>query len=212
MKEYNNYLFDADGTLIDTIELIVQTFVYTCKKWGDKIPDRGVIIKDIGRPLSQQIELYLGELPKNQKVEILQDYRNHQLSIYQKYLASFSNVQKTLEKLKSAGKKLAIVTSRKADTANLYLKHVGIFDFFDVVVTPELTTEYKPNPQPALKALELLKGKPEDSVFIGDSFFDIECGYRAGMDTVFVSWSQNDPTKINPRPTYIIADMVELHS
>jgi len=212
MIEYKNYLFDADGTLIDTIELIVQSFTYSCRKYGDIVPERGTIIKDIGRPLSQQIELYLGKLTKEKKAEILQEFRSYQLNIYQKSLTAFDNVQQTLAKLKSAGKKLAIVTSRKSDTAIIYLKHVGIFDFFDAIVTPESTDEHKPNPQPAFKALELLEGDPKYSVFIGDSYFDIKCGQQAGMDTIFVSWSHNDPREINPGPTFIIDDMTELYA
>ncbi len=112
--------------------------------------------------------------------------------------------------LKTSGKKLAVVTSRKRETAEIYLKYIGIYGFFDAIVTPELTQKHKPSPQPALKALEMLSAFPEESVFIGDSFYDIECGSNAGMDTIFVSWSHNDPDKIRPSPTFIINSMTEL--
>jgi len=210
IKSYQTYLFDSDGTLLDTAELIFQTFLYTCKKYGDLTIERPRVIADIGTPLVRQIQLYLGQLSDSELTLILMDYRDYQLSIYQQHLSVFPGVEETLRQLKSRGKKLAVVTSRKLDTTELYLKIGKLYDFFDVIITPESTSDHKPHPAPALKAIEMLNGNTQDALFIGDAYFDIECGQQAGMDTALVSWSHNDPHSIQPPPTYIIQQMTDL--
>ncbi|MCP4751354.1 MAG: HAD-IA family hydrolase [Proteobacteria bacterium] len=210
MKDYKHYLFDADGTLIDTVELICRSFEYTCRKYGGIDIDRDRVIETMGLPLYRQIELFLGKMPESRKKEILEDFKEYQLSIYNDLLGIFPEVEETLRTLKNSGKNLAIVTSRKKETATLYLKHVGILPLFDAVVTPEMTDTHKPDPAPALKALELLDGSAENSLFIGDASFDILCGQKASMDTAFVAWSLNDPPQMDTTPTYILENMPDL--
>ncbi|MBT4090049.1 MAG: HAD-IA family hydrolase [Deltaproteobacteria bacterium] len=210
IKPYQYYLFDSDGTLLDTAELIFQSFLYTCEKYGDFTIERPRVIADIGQPLVRQIQLYLGQLPDNDLKSILDDFRDYQLSIYQDHLSVFPGVEETLRQLKNRGKKLAVVTSRKLDTTEIYLKVSRLFDFFDVIISPESTIDHKPHPAPAFKALEMLNGNGQDALFIGDAYFDIECGQQAGIDTALVSWSQNDPNSIQPAPTYIIQQMSDL--
>jgi pyrophosphatase PpaX len=210
MKSYDTYLFDADGTLIDTAELIFQSFLYTCKKYGDFTIDKSRVISGIGQPLAQQIQEYLGRLSETELATVLEDYRDYQLDIYGDHLSIFPEVQETLTTLKQNGKQMAVVTSRKMDTAELYLKTCNLFDLFNVIITPESTSKHKPHPEPALKALEAIDGKAGNALFIGDAYFDIECGQKAGTDTAFVSWSLNDPDTIKPAPTYVIQKMSDL--
>ncbi len=210
IKSYRNYLFDADGTLINTAELVFQTFLYTCEKYGRFTIERSRVLADMGQPLVRQIQLYLGRLLENELVLILEDFREYQLSIYQAHLEVFPDVYETLHGLQAAGKRLAVVTSRKMETTELYLKIGNLFDFFDVIITPEATSKHKPDPEPALKAMELINGDPDDTLFIGDAYFDIQCGQQAGTDTALVSWSQNDVNTIQPSPTYILQNMTDL--
>lgn len=207
---YHNYLFDVDGTLLDTGDLVFQSFQYTCRKYGGIEVERSRVISDMGQPLARQIQLYLGQLPEERLAVILGDFRDFQLGIYQTALTAFPGVYETLQTLKQVGRHLAIVTSRKMETAEIYLKACHIFDFFDVVITPEATNQHKPHPEPAIKALKLIGGKPEESLFVGDAYFDIECGYRAGTDTAFVAWSPNDPAAVRPTPTHILDQMSDL--
>jgi pyrophosphatase PpaX len=135
----------------------------------------------------------------------------YQLSIYKEHLRLFPTVREGLDLLRSRGKHCAIVTSRRRDTLDLYLKETGIYDFFEVFVTPENTAKHKPDPEPALAALSLLKaGAKGEAVFIGDSEYDIECGRSAGIDTAFVTWSHNDPAALHAKPTYCISDLTQL--
>ena len=209
-KSYQNYLFDADGTLIDTVELICQSFKHVFDRYESIDFDRQQIIGDMGKPLLEMMETYFPNQTDTNYDEITDVYRKYQLSIFHNYLAAFPNVKSTLSVLKDLGKKLVVVTSRKSDTAIEFLKLTEIFEYFDAVVTPELTEEHKPKPEPALKALELIGGDASESVFIGDSAFDIICGDRAEMDTVFVGWSHSDPAEFKIQPTFQIEDMRDL--
>ena len=86
MKDYTYYLFDADGTLFDTTELICQCFAYSLEKFGNIKKPKQEIIKSIGRTLRSQFELHLGTLSDEQYDEIQQAHMQFQLSIYKKYL------------------------------------------------------------------------------------------------------------------------------
>jgi len=211
MKNHDYFLFDADGTLIDTTELICQSFTYTCKTFGGLTIPREKIIHHIGLPLRKQMEVYFGPLSNEQFAKRAAAHMEYQLSIYKKHLRLFPTVLEGLTALYESGKHLAIVTSRRKETLDLYLQETGIYKYFSVFVTPESTQTHKPDPGPALEAMRLLFcSDPLKAVFIGDSEFDIECGSRANLDTTFVLWSENDPATFPTKPTYCISDLRQL--
>jgi pyrophosphatase PpaX len=90
------------------------------------------------------------------------------------------------------------------------LKATGIWDFFDVIITPESTSKHKPDPEPVLAALKELACSSADALMIGDTSFDISCGAGAMVDTALVSWSMHDPATLPIQPTYIISDLSDL--
>jgi len=207
MKNYSAFLFDADGTLIDTIDLIVRCFEHTCKKFGDMVVPAEEIRKHVGLPLRGQMELYFGPLTDERFRVIAKEHMDFQLRLYPQYLKVFPTVLEGLSLLKHRGKRLAIVTSRRRNTLDLYLKETGIYDFFEAFVTPETTSKCKPDAEPALAALDLLSASREEALFIGDSEFDISCAAAAGMDSAFVMWSSNDPHEMPVQPTMVIDDL-----
>ena len=210
MKNYEYYLFDADGTLIDTAELIYQAFKYSCRKFAGKEISADVVKQSIGLPIRTMMEMHIGPMPDERYARILPEHMAYQRSIRGDYLKLFPRVAEGLHALKAQGKQLAVVSSRQHETLTLYLQEMGIYDLFDAVVPPELTEKHKPHPEPALKALAMLHGEAKESLFIGDAEFDMECGRRAGMDTAFVAWSHNDPASLSIPPTLVLKDMRDL--
>lgn len=210
MKDYEYYLFDADGTLIDTTELIYRCFRYSCKKFGGFDVERERVVGNIGLPLRAQLELYLGRLSDERAEEIQDAHMKHQMTIYPDYLRLFETVEAGLKLLKSRNKTLAVVTSRRMKSLELYLTETGIREYFDVLVTPEMTEKHKPDPAPAEKALELLNADAHAALFIGDAEFDIACGKGAGTDTAFVTWSNNDRSELKTMPTWFIDSLEQL--
>ena len=212
MRDYKNYLFDADGTLIDTTELICKCFENTAKVTGNGTIAKEEVLKHIGLTLKDQMAVHFGKLDDSVFQEYRKIHMQYQMSVYSEYLRLFDGVAETLNELKSKGKRCAVVTSRFKDSLDVYLKGTGIFPCFDFLITPELTLSHKPNPEPALKAMELLQAEPEDTLLIGDATFDIECGSNAGIDTAFVLWSINDITSLKVQPTYCIRKMSDIIS
>ncbi len=212
MKEYRNYLFDADGTLLDTTDLVVGSFVHACRELYGTFVEPKQIYPLLGLPLRQSFQKLLDARENIDCDSLIDTYKSYQLGVYREHLKIFPHVESTLQKLRQRGKRIAVVTSRKRESVMLYLRHTGIDTFFDIVVTPEDTHEHKPHPAPAQKALARMGGSPADSLFIGDSMYDIECGHRCGMDTAFVLWSRSTYSTTALSPTYEIGDMSELIS
>jgi pyrophosphatase PpaX len=210
MRDYTYYLFDADGTLIDTTELIWQCFENTARMTGHGPIGRETTIKHIGMTLRDQMTINFGILDDEAYDRYRTIHMDYQMSVYREYLKLFPGVSETLDKLKKNGKKLAIVTSRFRNSLDVYLRETGIFGFFDAIISPESTKYHKPHPEPAIKAMEELKAKKPETLFIGDATFDIECGVGAGIDTAFVKWSVNDVDSLKKAPTWFINTMSEL--
>lgn len=210
MKDYTYYLFDADGTLFDTTELICQCFAYSLDKYGNMKKPKEELIKSIGMTLRSQFELHLGSLSDAQYDEMQQEHMRFQLSIYKDYLNSFPGVKQGLATLKERNKRLAIVTSRKINSLTIFLKETEIFDYFEVMITPDETEKHKPEPEPAIEAMSLLGAVSQQSIFIGDSLFDIQCGTRAGIDTAFVAYSKTKSNQLSVKPTYLINSLEDL--
>jgi len=208
MKQYKTYLFDADGTLFDTADLVVHCFQYVAMKHCSLDLSRELILSGYGLPLRGQLMERLGQ---DADIDlILDDFISYQVGILDENVSLFPGVSETLAALKDQGSKLAIVTSRKRYTTGRILELTGTKHFFDTVVNPEDTTRHKPEAEPALLALSRLGAGSGDSLFVGDSQFDISCGQNAGMETAFVSWSHQDPQNLPVQPTWKIDRMQDL--
>ncbi len=210
MKRYETYLFDVDGTLIDTAELIFQCFKYSCQKFaGINIP-RDIVMKHIGLPFKGQLDVYIGETSEMECEEIFLEHMRYQSTQYKKYLKAFDSVSELLNALTTNNIKIGIVTSRKKNSLIPYLNEKGLGIYFKVIISPEDTVKHEPCPDPINFALKELNSTAETSIYIGDSVFDIEAGSRAGCDTAFVSWSNIDASECHIKPTYVIDSPLDL--
>ena len=210
MKHYDAYLFDADGTLLDTAEMIYHCFVNTCRHFGNREVTREEIFARIGIPLRPQVEMLIGKLSDEQYHEVQQFHMVYQNSIFKQYLSAFPGSGPVLAHLKTIGKRLVIVTSRRIESLSVYLDYTGLAEFFEFCITPAETEKHKPDPEPALLAAQRLGIDPAHCLFIGDAIFDIDCGNSAGMDTAFVLWSTNRAEDLVTRPTYLLSSWSEL--
>lgn len=210
MKRYPFYFFDLDGTLIDTADLIHECFKYLLSKEKLQVPPKKKITSLIGLPLKNQFQKYFPEKDEAGLEAVFNDYMGYQYLIYKDYLKLFPDVIETLALLKSEGHPLALVTSRRKKSAELFTQETGLFGFFDVIITPENTEKHKPEPDPAILAWTQL-GKPKGTgLFVGDAEFDMACGKAAGLETAFVNWGPNDISSLKTKPDHILKSMKEL--
>lgn len=179
-------LFDLDGTLINTNNLILSSFKHTFKTYfnNTEIQDEE-IVKLFGEPLLKSMEKYDKE-NVDKLIDIFHEYNER---VHDELTESFEGVEDTLKKLKENGIKLAIVTSKRRSMVERGLNLFKLKDYFEVIVTPEDTELHKPFGEPALKACELLRVSPLQSLMVGDSHNDILCGKNAGNKTCLVKYT-----------------------
>ena len=177
------FIFDLDGTLANTIPIIRRVARITSEQYGISSTDED-IDRYIGVPLIVTGEEVLG---KGRGEEYTLAYaKNYQA--HKSELQAFPGIVPMLQALAEAGAKIAIATSKREKPAHETLELIGAAPYFDIVLNSESGCGYKPAAGPALKAMELLDSKPEESWFIGDSLHDIACGQAAGIGTIGVTW------------------------
>ena len=200
-------LFDFDGTLVDTTEMIHQGMRQaTAEVLGrDDIP-RETLLANVGQPLPRQMELIDAE-----KAELLLEaYRRHHEENHDALIQEFPGIEKSLSRLRSKGIKVAVVTSKRLISVEMALKNFpGLGNVVDRFVTLEDTTEHKPHPEPLLRGLELLGGVPkEEAAYVGDSPFDVEAAKAAGLTSVAVSWGAFSEERLRgAEPDHLVPDI-----
>ncbi len=181
-------LFDLDGTLADTIPLIVASYQYAFRTVLAEEITEARARAWIGRPL---LPALLEESPEH-GVELDRVYREWNLANTARLIRRYDGVPELLEKLTAAGVTIAVATSKRRETARLALVGVGIDHLVDVVAGLEDTTAHKPAPDPLLHAAATLGVDPAACVYVGDATVDVLAARAAGMSAVAVTWGAGE--------------------
>ena len=200
-------LFDFDGTLVDTTEMIHQGMRHaTAEVLGrDDIP-RETLLANVGQPLPRQME----SIDTENAGPLLEAYRRHHEENHDVLIREFPGIEKSLSRLRSAGIEVAVVTSKRRASVEMALKRFpDLRNVVDRFVTLEDTTEHKPHPEPLLRGLELLGGVPKEAAaYVGDSPFDVEAARAAGLTSVAVSWGAFPEERLREaEPDYLVPDI-----
>jgi len=198
-------LFDLDGTIIDTNELILTSFDYVLNNYLGLNIGREEILESFGIPLKDVMNHYA----KERAEELVDEYIRYSLDSHDKYIKSYDHVEEGLIKLKNKGLKVAIVTSKRRGTALRGLNCFDLEKYFDVIITPEDSKKHKPDGEPVLKACESLNVNPEETIMVGDSHNDILCGKNAGSKTCLVNYTALDVEKIRTYKPDFTIDRIE---
>ena len=171
---FDPVLFDLDGTVVDTVELIVASFRHATRTvLGEVLPDE-YILAGVGRPLRVQME----RLSAERWQELYDVYREYNHRRHDELIRGYEGIEDVLRELKAAGRRLGIVTSKSIDTTQMAFRALGLAEHFDAVVTAGDTSEHKPAPAPLLLCLERLGATAAQAVYVGDSPFDVAAGRR----------------------------------
>jgi len=188
---YPTVLFDLDGTLVDSGEIILSSFRHATKTvLAREIPDEVLAAAVGGSNIHEQMRAF----DEERTDELVRVYREHNEPLHDD-LVAFEGIERVLERLKTEGRQLGIVTAKRRKTVDLAFAILPLEHFFDTVVTSEQTEHHKPHPEPVLTALERLGAEPGEAAFIGDSPFDMGAGKAAGVFTVAVSWGKIHPVE-----------------
>ena len=186
MKNIRAVLYDFDGTLADSTELIMRCYRHTMTHHLGTCPPDEDWLSGFGMTLESQI----GRFARSdaEAAGMLDTYREVQDGLHDSLLTPFPGAAETVAELRRRGVALAIVTSKHRRSAMRGMELCGIVPHFDVVVTPEDVTHPKPHPEPVLVALRRLGVAPEEALFVGDSPHDVAAGRAAGTRTAAVLW------------------------
>ena len=180
-------LFDLDGTLVDSIELILASARHAFVGFVGQAPTDAEWRATIGRPLEAVLREYAHH-DETETQRLFGRYREHQLAHHDRLVRAYDGVVATLRALAGAGHPMALVTSKSDWLARRGLELVGVNDLFAALVGCDSCVNHKPHPEPVERALALLGVPPSESIFIGDSPHDVESGRAAHVYTVGVTW------------------------
>ena len=186
------FLFDLDGTLTDSIGLIVHCYQQTLQRFADRTPTENEIVPKIGRALPTLFaEEAVGDVD-----EMLAFYRALYAKEHDDWVRLYDGIDDMLAGL--SGLPLAIVTSKSLQSARPALERFGLGAKMQVVVTSDDTEKHKPDPAPLLLAASHLGIAPEQCAYLGDSIHDLHAARAAGMQALAALWGPSPPETLRP--------------
>ena len=184
IMKYKLYAFDFDLTLADTIEVSYDIYGITFASVGVKFDK-----KDVFHHLTRDLTVTFSEIDDgtHDYNKFLQFFIETEVAYFDK-VRLYPDVLPTIKRLKENGAKIALITNRNLETVARAMEKYGkISDFFDYTVTGDITTHFKPHPEPVLHCLEMAGVDKKDMVYIGDAVNDCKSATAAGVDFIYVN-------------------------
>lgn len=206
-KRITTLLFDFDGTLLNTNELIIHTFSLVLDNHFPDQYNRDDILQFIGPSLNQTFDV----IAPSRAEELVREYRELNIALHDELVSEYDGVVETLHILKDRGLKMAIVSTKKRATILHGLRLMGVSELFDAIISLDEVENPKPDPEPILKALKELSSSAEESLMIGDNSHDIDGGKNAGVRTAGVAWSaKGEDFMASLGPDYMLQHISDL--
>jgi pyrophosphatase PpaX len=207
-KKIRAVLFDLDGTIIDTNELIIQSFLHALKGVVPESFGRDHIIPSMGQPLTMQLQQFSGQ---NDVARLTEAYREYNHLRHDEMVSLFPGVAEVIPQLRGAGIRLGIVTTKMRATTIRALELLGLYESMETIVALDDVEHAKPHPEPVEKAIQTLGLEPSETLMVGDSTVDIEAAIAAGAIPVGVAWSLKGEEKLfEAGAVYMLREMNEL--
>ena len=194
-------LFDLDGTLIDSTEAILESFAKAYAKCGGDVPADENIKKLIGLPLELMF-VKLGVDEANAMVYVTA-YKEHYRTIHTQKTTLLPNVQEAITIAHKCAR-LGVVTTKTSKYSRELLEHFDLMKYFDVLIGSEDVSNFKPHPEPVLKALDLL-GYSYGTVtyMIGDTISDILSAKEANITSIAVLCGYGEDNELHQNANFV---------
>ncbi|GIO55875.1 pyrophosphatase PpaX [Paenibacillus cineris] len=203
-------LFDLDGTIIDTNELIISSFMHVLEKHVPTPLTREVIIPKMGMTLEQQLQFFSGS---EDVTHFHQAYRTYNDAHHDEMVQPFPHVLEVIKELDRRGITMGVVTTKNKPGTFRVLEMFGLDKYMKAIVTVMDVEHPKPHPEPVLMAISQLGADPAATLMVGDSPVDIQSAKAAGALSAGVAWSLKGEKVLREyNPDYILHDMTDLYS
>ncbi len=204
MATFETVLFDLDGTLINSVQLILDSYHHTLRVHGIPARSDDDWLRGVGTPLRVQFAEW--EDGSGMIDRLVATYRDYNLTHHDSMVTAYDGVAAMLQAVRAAGRRTALVTSKNRQGAIRGLNLTGMAPYIEVLVCADDVENPKPHPEPVHKALALLDADPGRAIFFGDSVHDIHSGHAAGVKTGAVLWGPFGREYLEPsKPDYWIA-------
>jgi len=197
-------IFDIDGTLVDSVGLIIDCYQYGFRTVLGHEWDEAEIRTWIGASLVDSLQRVCPE---------------HADELFQRYvewnaahctsMRAYPGIPELAGALVAAGVRLGVVTSKRQEPAVQSLALGGLTQAVTVIVSHDDTTAHKPDPEPLLLAVERLGCAVSDAVYVGDSLMDVQAAQAAGLDCVAVTWGAGEETALRAAGPTAVCDTVD---
>ncbi len=177
-------IFDLDGTLTDSAEGIVASFLHALAHIGAPVPDGDLAAQIVGPPMDDTFRSMFGEQAEDAITAFRAEYGARGWAMN----ALFDGIEPLLADLRAAGVRLAVATSKLEPTARRILAHFGLDQHFEVIAGACPDGSVKTKVEVLAHALEQLRPLPERVLMVGDRSHDVHAAAAHGIDTVVVGW------------------------
>lgn len=206
-KKYKVILFDMDGTIAYTDEMIVQTFYRMYDMYNPSAKkDRSEIYYFSGPPLSITLPK---EFPNQDYQFMYDEFIRISKPLYEVYVTPFIDEINVLNKLHEAGYRLGVVTNKGHQMAEYVLKLLHIDHLFDFLVGGGDTKNNKPDPEGIYLAMDKLGGNKENTIYVGDNDIDYVSASNAGIDSIICTWGPRTLSTLD-KCTYHVSSYKEI--
>lgn len=206
---WRGVLFDLDGTLADTVELILMSFRHTMERHLGAVPSESRFLESIGKPLPVQLRDFARS--EEERMAMLETYVAFQRSHHDDMVKPFPGALEVVDELRARDVRVGIVTSKGHRIAARTLEVCGLHERVEFIVCGDQVENGKPHPEPVLKALSALEiSDTRDRVlFVGDSPHDMRAGRDAGTRTAAVGWGPLDRRVLRAESPDFFLDRME---
>ena len=195
-RPIHTVLFDLDGTLLDSIRLIVDSYHHTLANHGFPARTDEHWLAGIGTPLRVQFADWAHDPPLLEAM--IATYRDYNVTNHDRGVRPYPGAVELVRGLRARGLRTGLVTSKQRTGAERGLRFLGLGEAMDVIVAADEVTHPKPHPEPVLRALALLDAEVDGAIYVGDSTHDMMSGRAAGVMTAAALWGPFSRAQLAP--------------
>ncbi len=184
MKKFEGIIFDIDGTLTATNDLIFATFNHITKKYLNRI----YTPKEITSFFGPTEDVIVKKLMGDKYEEAMKDYHDFYESNHPKMVHAFEGIVELVKELHNKNIYLSIYTGKGRRTSEITLKQIGLYDYFNMIVSGDDIKGHKPSPEGIKKFIEKFNLPREKVLMIGDAPADIKAARATGIKVATVLW------------------------
>ncbi len=184
MNNFQCIVFDIDGTIVSTNDLIFASFNHVTKKYLNKTLSAEEIIALFGPPEDIILEEWFGDDAEDVK----HDYYEFYTSNHSDMAAEVEGINEIIDYIRSKSLPMAVFTGKGRKTSEITLENIGLLDSFDLIVTGDDVENHKPSPEGLNKIVDYFNVDPDRTLLIGDAPSDIKAAKSAGIKSATVLW------------------------